>query len=82
MIQVELKTVDGHIIRGISYTQMYGLASDPAKIVPNMPGGWQLGQFHIQTATGWIPIPASNVHSIPSIIPLGLVTGQSGGQSG
>jgi hypothetical protein len=77
VIQVELKTVDGRTIRGISYTQGGSLPTDPSLLVPQMSGGWAMGQFHIQTAMGWIQAPAADVHSIPSITALGLVSGQS-----
>ena len=57
--QVVIKTIYGRTYVGINYRMdPAGLASPST---PNDPNG---GAYHIQTANGWIDIPANEVASI------------------
>lgn len=68
--QITIKTIDGRVIKGINYTiAAADMPTDPAALAAAMPGGLAMGVYHIQTALGWVYIPASQIAEILKIKP-------------
>lgn len=62
---VTLITTDGRIIHGLNYTLTPGVQAPSVEaLVAGMPGGYDLGTFHIQTTNGWEYIPATQIGSV------------------
>jgi hypothetical protein len=68
--QVTIKTVDGRIITGISYTQSASrISNDPSTNAAIMAGGAAYGTYHLQSPGGWVAVPASQVASVLPPVP-------------
>jgi hypothetical protein len=61
-VQATAITIEGRVIQGLSY-RMASYAA-PAASVPASPYPFITGTYHVQTALGWVDIPASEVSTI------------------
>lgn len=63
--QISIKTKDGRIINGISYSiNPHDLTTNVPSMSATIPGGMEYGVYHIYTSSGWQYIPASQIATV------------------
>jgi hypothetical protein len=68
--QFKIKTIDGRIVHGISWTvPAPSLPSNPLVLAASMPGGASMGVYNLYGVSGWISPVANTIQSILSVTP-------------